>query len=66
MPQSDPRPGRDRDEDAKPSAARKRTPSPDVQPADAGTAASGNASTPALPAVKQTAKTDAERGGQRR
>ena len=69
MPQSDPRPGRDRDEDAKPSAARKRTPSPapcaapGIKP---GTAASGNASTPALPAVKQTAKTDAERGGQRR
>jgi hypothetical protein len=44
-----------------------KTPSTDMQPADAGTAASGNANggTPAAPAMKQSAKTEAERGGKR-
>jgi hypothetical protein len=66
MPESDPRPARDRDEDAKPTAARKRTPTPDVQPADAGTPASGNAGTPSTPVMKQPSKTDAERGSSQR
>ncbi|TWO68426.1 hypothetical protein FN976_22605 [Caenimonas sedimenti] len=65
MPQSDP-PARERDDDARPSAAQKRTPGPDVQPADAGTPASGNTGTPATPVMKQFSKTDAERGGRQR
>lgn len=43
------------------------TPSADMQPEDAGTAASGNANTgsPAAPVMKQAAKTEHERGGRR-
>jgi hypothetical protein len=41
------------------------TPSADMQPEDAGTAASGNANSgsPAAPVMKQFAKTGHERGG---
>lgn len=43
------------------------TPAPDMQPEDAGTAESGNANrgTAAEKAMKQTSKTDAERGSAR-
>ena len=45
-----------------------RTPSTDLQPEDAGTPASGNSGrgTTAEPALKQTSKTPAESGGNRR
>jgi hypothetical protein len=64
MPQSDQNPAREPSPGAKPAAkpAAKRTPAADVQPADAGTPASGNVSVPSEPAMKQTSKTDAERG----
>lgn len=44
-----------------------RTPSTDMQPEDAGTPASGNSNrgTPAEPAMKQTSKTQHERGSGR-
>ena len=49
------------------AAAGQKTPSTDMQPEDAGTAESGNASdaTSAEAAMKQTSKTDAERSGKR-
>lgn len=60
MPRTDPHPTRERDDEGKPLAA-PRTPTPDIQPADAGTPASGN-TTPASNVMKQTSKTAAERG----
>lgn len=60
MPANEDRPGPDREVRQQPPVA-KPTPSTDVQPADAGTPASGNPSVPTEPAMKQTSKTDAER-----
>jgi hypothetical protein len=40
----------------------KKTPAPDMQPEDAGTAASGNEDAAAESAMKQEHKTNAERG----
>lgn len=61
MPQPDQNPTRERDDDVKPVA--KRVPAADVQPADAGTPASGNVSVPAAPVMKQHSKTEHERRG---
>lgn len=60
MSQSDPKPAREQQQRDKPAA--RPTPPADLQPADTGTPASGNPSVPTEPAMKQTSKTDAERG----
>ena len=70
MPNRDPRPEEKGRNPERPQAdhSEDRTPSTDLQPEDAGTPASGNSGsdTSAEPAMKQTGKTSAERGSNRR
>lgn len=59
-------PGKERADPARqPATAQRESPDTDMQPEDAGTAASGGRATPAQTAMKQTSKTRNETGSRR-